>query len=676
MRTIHGYCVAVGLLAFLATPTAGWAGIANTKHNLSVTGPGAVKATSEKQLCIFCHAPHNAAPAVPLWNHAMSAATYTPYSSMSMAAAAPGQPTGASKLCLSCHDGTVAVGGVQHQSLASSGTSTAGVLAGLEALLSGVMSLGSNLRDDHPVSFTYDTALLTKNPELVSPAALTGKIKPDGTGQVQCSSCHDPHSDTNPKFLHLGYQDAGGFGSPMCLTCHDKKYWNTLANNSHRTSTARWNGLGNNPWHIPGQNLALNTNSTPKANGCESCHQPHAATGDRLLKAFPSIAANESSLCLNCHNGNVANPTQNIDAAMSKTSHHPSKDPAYAGRHTLRRQADGTAREDQADLANANRHAECVDCHNPHAASPGTSPDVSTTANQTTNVAPPVIKGVWGVQPTWGSNWTDVPQYGGYTVVSEVQYIYQLCFKCHSSYAFGISPPPDPNMDGGFLTDLAKEFNPNNKSFHPVVTTGKNDFKFTRGATTYDYGSSLIIGGTAAPQTILHSCTDCHSNKDPLTGEAGPKGPHGTNTWPISWAPYNVTTGMTGTSGHLCFKCHAWSTYADGVSKDNWRITGFSDGSKNLHSYHVFKKDMTCTACHSAVPHGMSNRALLVFGVGTKTPAPYNNHAKNRLDGSTTYGIPSTVGSGRGLNLDTIASGNWIKDDCHGSGSTNTGSCK
>ena len=48
----------------------------DSKHNLSVTGSGTITATSEARLCIFCHAPHNASPAVPLWNHAVSVDSY------------------------------------------------------------------------------------------------------------------------------------------------------------------------------------------------------------------------------------------------------------------------------------------------------------------------------------------------------------------------------------------------------------------------------------------------------------------------------------------------------------------------------------------------------------------------------------------------------------------------
>ena len=85
--------------------------IAVSPHNLSVGGPGAVRAAGENQICIFCHTPHNATPVQPLWNRALPVSSYKVYASNSLKAQ-PGQPTGASKLCLSCHDGTIALGSV------------------------------------------------------------------------------------------------------------------------------------------------------------------------------------------------------------------------------------------------------------------------------------------------------------------------------------------------------------------------------------------------------------------------------------------------------------------------------------------------------------------------------------------------------------------------------------
>lgn len=56
------------IVGFSTVHAAPGKGIANSMHNLSVSGPGTVKASSESQICIFCHVGHNGSPASPLWN--------------------------------------------------------------------------------------------------------------------------------------------------------------------------------------------------------------------------------------------------------------------------------------------------------------------------------------------------------------------------------------------------------------------------------------------------------------------------------------------------------------------------------------------------------------------------------------------------------------------------------
>ncbi|MCK5334874.1 MAG: cytochrome c3 family protein, partial [Gammaproteobacteria bacterium] len=225
------------------------AGVLTTKHNLSTSGPGSIKAGSEQQVCIFCHAPHSAAPMSPLWNRATPGSTYTPYSSSSIIAS-PGQPTGASLLCLSCHDGTIAIGEILSQADPIS-------MTGSSMIPQGKTRLGTDLSDDHPVSFVFDNSIVSQNSELVSPSSLTGKVKLDKTGQMQCTSCHDPHDDSNGKFLVMQ-----NTASALCKTCHQKQYWNS---SSHSTSNSNWNGQTPNPW-------PTTSASTVASNACENCH--------------------------------------------------------------------------------------------------------------------------------------------------------------------------------------------------------------------------------------------------------------------------------------------------------------------------------------------------------------------------------------------------------------------
>ena len=688
------------------------AGIATTKHNLSTTGTGdpTYRATTEQRMCLMCHAPHSADPAGPLWNHKLSGATYTPYSSTTLNAA-PGQPTGASKLCLACHDGTIAVGALLNMPGAIQGYSFGapyydGTIPGLESMITGAANLGVDLRDDHPVSFVFDATLAGYSLEFNDPAGLTNKVRLDGNDEMQCTSCHDPHTDEFPKFLRMAFRDTGGYGSPLCFECHDKDGWEV--DNQHRDSLAEWDGLGDNPWHIDGQNVAgdqiagtgiADTASTPRANGCESCHQPHSNVNgnERLLKAD-----GESEICMTCHNDNVsdnADPTYDMQTYFDRTYNHPSLNAAYDGKHSpMRDPVTYNVRETSYDSESGgpstledNRHAECQDCHNPHWAKKGVSPNPDAVIDATwleqgsnggtTMEISPVLEGGWGVTPIWPSNWADVVSYNDAEGV-DFKYEYQLCLKCHSYYAFGPNPPVEPHgvystaygASYEDLTDQAKEFNPNNASYHPVAAVGKNTFTMSDAATgcaatawACDYSASLLDNLT--PDSTM-GCSDCHTAVESDTPITGPKGPHGSDVWPILYGNYNQNTGQNGTEDHLCFKCHDPNVYGFPAASADWYKTGFSSnggGARNLHARHVQLRDMPCMACHSGVPHGSDKRALLIFGMGTPDLPPYNAHARYPQDADgdlidEPYGIDSSV------PVDTIESGNWVKSDCHSAG--------
>lgn len=166
------------------------------------------------EICIVCHTPHNANTSVanaPLWNHSLSAiASYTMYTSATMNSVA-GQPDGSSKLCLSCHDGTVAL------------ENFGGVTSGTHFMTGGSV-LGSDLSNDHPISITYDAALALADGGLFNPtttqSGLGGTISATMliADKMQCSSCHDVHNSGNLANLLLKSNAA----SALCLTCHNK----------------------------------------------------------------------------------------------------------------------------------------------------------------------------------------------------------------------------------------------------------------------------------------------------------------------------------------------------------------------------------------------------------------------------------------------------------------------
>ena len=195
------FVMLASMFFILAFTSAAFAAIAGTDHDLSAS-------TSDGQLCVVCHTPHNGATGVeaPLWNHALTAANFTMYTSTTLDATMPTDgpmPDGISKLCLSCHDGVTGV-------LDYGGTTGSQPMGGDSAL-------GTDLTNDHPVSFVYDSALATADGELFDPTGTPAVAELLFGGQVECASCHDVHDNTNSPFLRMSNAN-----SALCLTCHDK----------------------------------------------------------------------------------------------------------------------------------------------------------------------------------------------------------------------------------------------------------------------------------------------------------------------------------------------------------------------------------------------------------------------------------------------------------------------
>ncbi|MFC1672319.1 cytochrome c3 family protein, partial [Planctomycetota bacterium] len=346
MVRIWVLAIAGTLLAANAWPDGS---ILDTKHNLSISGPGSLKASQEGRACLFCHTPHNTRSDIPyLWNRSDQTVNYVPYQSSTLHSTV-GQPSGASKLCLSCHDGTIALGATlsEPQEISFEG--------GLRFIPEGQPSrLGTDLSDDHPISFPYDSNLVQQRPEFADPATLQHGVRLDGDGQLQCTTCHDPHDDTNGKFLVVS-----NVGSNLCTTCHQGGNWTT---SSHALSSARWDGQGADPWpHTEYQ--------TVSENGCGNCHRTHTAGGaERLLNYFI-----EEDNCLVCHSGNVA--AKDIAHELTKQYHHGVQD--YAGVHDA---------AENFETDSVSKHVECADCHDPHSANSDPSPGQGRVSGFTTGV--------------------------------------------------------------------------------------------------------------------------------------------------------------------------------------------------------------------------------------------------------------------------------------------------
>lgn len=215
MRNNRIAMIVVGLFGLGLTGSLFAASVQGSKHDMTQA-----PYTLAGGVCDFCHTPHNGNPAYPaLWNHSTTAvAAFAVYTGAGSLNSVPGQPTGVSKMCLSCHDGTVALenyGGV------TTGTRIIGVGAGTSA----ASNLGTNLSNDHPVSMTYDAALVTADgalrpittlvPALGATATIASKML--FAGKVECASCHNVHDNQFTNFLRFANTN-----SSLCITCHIK----------------------------------------------------------------------------------------------------------------------------------------------------------------------------------------------------------------------------------------------------------------------------------------------------------------------------------------------------------------------------------------------------------------------------------------------------------------------
>jgi predicted CXXCH cytochrome family protein len=191
--------------------------ISGTKHDFS----GRSWAPTENRMCGVCHTTHKAKnePSAPLWNHQSTAvASYTLYTSPTFdnqGGLTITNPSASSKLCLSCHDGTVALENF-------GGTTTGTNYIPATSRIGGVA--GNDMSKEHPISFQYTDALATADGGLRAPtttnSGLGGTIANDMlfANKMECASCHDVHNKFNvPHLLKMS-----NINSQLCLTCHKK----------------------------------------------------------------------------------------------------------------------------------------------------------------------------------------------------------------------------------------------------------------------------------------------------------------------------------------------------------------------------------------------------------------------------------------------------------------------
>lgn len=537
--------------------------IINTPHNLAVSGGGGahgIKSTSETRICIFCHTPHHAVSDGPLWSRQVPAAElYTQLYTSDTLTVTTKPPRSLSRLCLGCHDGTIALGQL------TGGYKPAPDLKNIKDYNSAETDpdlkswLDSDLSDDHPISFVYPTPAQNSeiNPKETLPAKGINLDHATDGDYVECTSCHDPHNNQYGNFLVVNTatnQDA------LCTACHNIAGWNST-DNAHDTTT-------------------------DSGSGCMTCHIPHnAQSGGHLLRSSsgdeaPIAVATLPQVIVKYFLQTVALASRSMTRAQQNalgqergscyTNCHKqvsntdiwNQFNSMAYSHPVGTNSQRHSKNESLPVSDLLKHVVCVDCHNPHRARQKNAVDTlqtSATVSSTPFSLSGSLLGVRGVDLS------------GTAVVSQARYEYEICFKCHSGmYAGQFTALSDQRPIRLFPAfDLSLRFSTSSPSSHPMV------------ADRLGTGRSLITSLQTSMLRIV--CTDCHH-------------PHGSNEQHILRAQnYDVYPSVT-TDYPLCFRCHSRDFLLNTVAAPH-------SGSATLHSTHVGTHRVPCSACHD--PHGV-----------------------------------------------------------------------
>jgi hypothetical protein len=433
-----------------------------------------------------------------------------------------------------------------------------------------------------------------------------------------------------------------------CINCHTPHGIKDTTNTGHDFGT------------ISNSNYVVGTDPTPSSK--------------ELI--YRQTIAREDALCLNCHDTGATEDSSTGPAALNIKDQvdkwgyvaptqydttpgtgHPVREITYYDRHDL-------ANEDPGSISSgwftaANRHAECTDCHNPHAAegrgSGMTSPyygfvfqsSGGTSWNSNRYDSPsdstsspvkigPVNKGVWGVTVTTSTG--DITGTVDSLEPASNHRLYQLCLKCHSYWAWGGSNLGDGSgeaswdsptstetgwstVDSTFytartnlnMTNQAWEFATNRKTNHAVFGEGKHKAETWTAGGIFTNGTRnpCWCAGTVCPPTV----TSYETNNE---GEYG--------------------TGA-------CTNDNA-TTHADGTRTD----VALSTLSNNFVPPWRHTSRLTCTDCHeddsestARGPHG-SSRPFLIRGLDTSISYSLKN------DSFSYSSLPAAAGNNLCLN--------------------------
>lgn len=524
--------------------------------------------------CNYCHAPHSGL-SVGLWNQKLSTQNYTVYGSDTEKNNGAQPKLGASSNhCLSCHDGTVAVG----TTVVSGQVVTSGSMYAKDIF-------GSNMQLSHPFSMALP---FKDSAHLVASLAASGKTS-DTTGavklingNVECLSCHNPHVQARD-LVSQNFLVKDSSNGQMCLACHDP----TRVMSGQVNPLADWatsaHALSSDK--ISPQAL-VGSYATVAADACISCHTAHNSSGTARLLRGP----NEQD-CIACHNGgsNVSPPAPNVfsEYATPKVGHPfpTSTNPHDAAENTL---------------LNNNRHATCIDCHSGH-------------GSQAVGVFPPPPllrisqKDVAGISATDGTS-----------VLTPAINQFENCLRCHGTSSNKQVQPiygyfPVRAVSAGDALNNIPQFAITATSSHPVMHDRSSALPQPSLLPNLLNLDGITQGRTMGTRIL---CTDCHNSDDNReSGGPGPNGPHGSRWTHILERRYefsqtvlpgqmisnlfpNPDLSVNGPYG-LCAKCHDLANQI--VKNTSW----------SQHSSHI-AAGFACSTCHTA--HGMGATSGTISG--------------------------------------------------------------
>ena len=549
------------------------------QHNLGPSGSSPTKGGLSAP-CLYCHAPHSGLGSqAPLWNQKLTTQTYTTYTSTTYSETSANQPMlgSDSNLCLSCHDGSIAPG----QTVAYGQFPMSGSMAAVD-------SFGSNLSSSHPFSLVLP---LKDSADLV-PSLYNSGTTADPTGAVrlingniECTTCHNAHVEVTD-VVGLNFLVRDSSSGQLCLACHTStsRKVNNVSNYLAGWTTSVHATAANKIAAQSGVNLGAYP--TVALNACASCHMEHNAPGAaRLLRG-----KNEND-CSACHGagGNVSPVALNVFAeyANPKAGHPFST-------------AGGTHDEAESALLNQNRHATCVDCHNPHAA-------LQVAAFLPAPTIRPSQTAVEGISAT-----------DSITVLNPAVNQYENCLRCHGTSTGKTLVP----ATYGYLAvwavaavdplNVIPQFSLQATSSHPVTHVSNSPYP-QPSLRAFMLNEDGVTPGRAMGTQIL--CTDCHNSDDNREfGGSGPNGPHGSKwthilerQYVMSQAPLpgQPITNLFPTPDlsvngpyALCGKCHDLTQVVANAS--------FSEHARHTND------GFSCSTCHTA--HGMGATSATISG--------------------------------------------------------------